>query len=329
MRVSEFQNLLAKLPTLTLSQRELLLESLGEQTPFETVAMTVNERLLDNRECPRCHSDSVYRWGKVRGFQRFFCRACRKTFTILTGTPLARLRHREGWIAQAEAICRGATIRRTAAECRVAPSTAFRWRHRWLANPNRRKEQPLNGIVEADETYFLENHKGSKAWVRMALGKPTAPPPNRRPRKRGGAASKRGMSAQQIPVLVVRDRSGATSDAVLPAVNKQEIATVLKPLLTKDTLLCTDGLRIYKLVAKEQGFSHRPLNLRAGIRVEQQAFHIQNVNAYHSRLKRWLRPFQGVATKYLPNYLGWRRMLEKHGEDLSPQFILSLAAMPG
>ena len=38
--------------------------------------------------------------------------------------------------------------------------------------------------------------------------------------------------------------------------------------------------------------------------------HINNVNAYHSRLKQWLTRFNGVATKNLPNYLGWRRALE-------------------
>jgi hypothetical protein len=34
------------------------------------------------------------------------------------------------------------------------------------------------------------------------------------------------------------------------------------------------------------------------------AFHIQNVNAYDSRLKEWIRRFHGVATKYLENYVG-------------------------
>lgn len=29
------------------------------------------------------------------------------------------------------------------------------------------------------------------------------------------------------------------------------------------------------------------------------------MNAYHSRLKRWIRPFNGVSSKYLPNYLVW------------------------
>ena len=42
--------------------------------------------------------------------------------------------------------------------------------------------------------------------------------------------------------------------------------------------------------------------------------HINNVNAYHSRLKEWLRRFHGVATRNLPNYLGWRRALEASPE---------------
>jgi hypothetical protein len=40
-------------------------------------------------------------------------------------------------------------------------------------------------------------------------------------------------------------------------------------------------------------------------------FHINNVNAYHGRLKEWLRRFHGVATKNLPTILAgaerWRR----------------------
>ena len=46
--------------------------------------------------------------------------------------------------------------------------------------------------------------------------------------------------------------------------------------------------------------------------------HINNVNAYHGRLKQWLNRFNGVATKNLPNYLGWRRALEAWGDKLEP-----------
>ena len=47
--------------------------------------------------------------------------------------------------------------------------------------------------------------------------------------------------------------------------------------------------------------------------------HINNVNADHSRLKQWLNRFNGVATKNLPSYLGWRRALEAWGDELRPQ----------
>jgi hypothetical protein len=37
---------------------------------------------------------------------------------------------------------------------------------------------------------------------------------------------------------------------------------------------------------------------------------VQNVNAYHQRLREWIARFHGVASRYLPNYLGWRRALD-------------------
>jgi len=40
------------------------------------------------------------------------------------------------------------------------------------------------------------------------------------------------------------------------------------------------------------------------------AIHVQNVNAYHARSRQWLAPFRGVASRYLPNYLGWRWALD-------------------
>lgn len=47
-------------------------------------------------------------------------------------------------------------------------------------------------------------------------------------------------------------------------------------------------------------------------------FHINNINAYHSRFKGWMRRFHGVATKNLPNYLGWRRTQEALGANITP-----------
>ena len=62
--------------------------------------------------------------------------------------------------------------------------------------------------------------------------------------------------------------------------------------------------------AKKLGVHHEAMNLRAGERVRG-PWHIQNVNAYHSRLKGWMHRFRGVATSYLESYLGWFRALDR------------------
>jgi hypothetical protein len=44
------------------------------------------------------------------------------------------------------------------------------------------------------------------------------------------------------------------------------------------------------------------------------------------RLNTWLqRKFRGVATKYLPNYLAWRRVLEWFKEDVLPEHFVKSA----
>ncbi|MDP3331599.1 MAG: IS1595 family transposase, partial [Methylococcaceae bacterium] len=52
-------------------------------------------------------------------------------------------------------------------------------------------------------------------------------------------------------------------------------------------------------------------------------YHVQNVNAYDSRLKTWMQRFHGVATHYLSNYLGWRRLVDRRNTALSSTAFLS------
>jgi len=206
----------------------------------------------------------------------------------------------------------GVSVREAARRCGIHKDTAFRWRHRFLSLPARAKPAHLQGIVEADETYFLESHKGERH-----LSRP--------PRQRGGVAAKRGLSREQIPVLIARDRDRNTLDAVLPKDDLRSVSTVLRPVIDSDAVLCSDGNPIYRAFTRQAHLEHQPVNLRAGIRVVDHAFHIQNVNAYDSRLKGWMAHFHGVATKYLPTYLGWRRCLERFADRLTPSLFLTQA----
>jgi len=62
-----------------------------------------------------------------------------------------------------------------------------------------------------------------------------------------------------------------------------------------------------------------------GIYVVDKIFHIQNLNAYISRLKTWMTRFNGVVTKYLANYLTWRKLLETKDKTELSEFILQCA----
>ncbi len=76
---------------------------------------------------------------------------------------------------------------------------------------------------------------------------------------------------------------------------KDELAGALRPVLAEDALLVSDGNPTYRSFAQDAHLSHEAINLSAGGRVRG-AVHVQNVNAYHGRVKQWLGRFHGVAT---------------------------------
>jgi hypothetical protein len=78
------------------------------------------------------------------------------------------------------------------------------------------------------------------------------------------------------------------------------------------------------------GLEHHGLNTLRGER-RRGAWHIQNVNACHSRFKGWLQRFRSVATFYLLNYLGWYRALDRNtrtGAQTESLLALAIAARP-
>jgi hypothetical protein len=235
------------------------------------------------------------------------------TFNALTGTPLAHLQKREKWLDYARAIVDGLSLRKAAKRVGVHLETSFRWRHRFLSASKNAKAATVTGIVEADETFILKSAKGSKRLV------------GRAPRKRGGTAKKKGLSTDEHDcVLIVRDRGGATTDQVIPNLLARTFAAYLAPVVAKDAILVSDGRDAYGAFAHAENILHIPIITSRGEHAYK-GFHIQNVNAYTSRLKDWLRPFKGVASWYLPSYLGWRRAIERLGENFTPERCLQAA----
>jgi transposase-like protein len=312
MRQRELAGLMKRLAKLTRGQRKALATELAAQESRAASTEIIEGRVPERPDCPHCASRQVVRNGSADGLQRYKCRACSRTFNALTGTPLAGLHMRGKWLDQAAALRGGLSLNQVTERLDIAQSTAFRWRHRFLALPKTVQAQTLTGIAEADETYFLRSFKGSHGLARQA-------------RRRGGRASMRGTSKEHTPVLIARDRSGATANLILGSTTAADIGAALKPILPEDTILCTDGSSALAAAARDLGVEHHAINVTAGRRVDG-AWHVQNVNAFGSRLRDWLRRFKGVATKYLANYLGWFRALDRSpGFAPSPASLLVLA----
>jgi len=212
MQARQFEQFLQRLSSLTRRQRDRLLELLQSAAGLDRV-LEIVEQPGKALCCPHCQASKPYRHGHAHGLQRYRCRSCRRTFNLLSGTPLARLRYKAHWLDYLGCMLDSRSVRRSAREIGVASATSFRWRHRFLALSKDDRPQRLSGIAEADEMYVLESHKGSRSLDR--------PPRNAGERRRG-------------------------------------------------------------------------------------ALHIQNVNAYHSRMRAWLVPFRGIASRYLGHYFGWR-----------------------
>ena len=297
---TSFRRWLCDIDLLTEAQKAEVQESLADRPLGEVSVATIEQCVGDDRICPHCQTPGAVANGKNRGLQRYLCRSCKRTFSAATGTPLSGLHRKERWLEMASALADGDTLKTTAERCDVHISTAHRWRHRFLAAV-KTSAGTLRGIVEADETFVLASRKGDRAWRKARDGKGSAP--ERTARKRGGKAAKRGLSDEQVPVLVLvaADRSGTTVSAVLPSVTADAIRQVLAPVLDKDALLVTDGCTSYPPCAAALGVSHETLNQTAGER-KRGDLHINTVNNRHSRLKDFLRARRGIATRYLESY---------------------------
>ena len=157
----------------------------------------------------------------------------------------------------------------------------------------------LQGIVESDETFFRESMKGREITHRKA-------------KKCGEKDEKRGISNFKIAVVVAQDRNGSViaRKAGTGSVKAEEIDTLIDESIHPSALLCTDTATNYKKFAKIKGLQHETVNERQKQRVKKGIYHVQHINNFHNRLKKWMEHFQGVATKYLDNYLYWFRWLD-------------------
>ena len=281
MRASDILKDIQKLnPSEKHRLREFLIDALTASSSTTTVLEEISERKnKDGYRCPDCESEHIVRFGRysiiVDGEevkkQRYRCKACRMTFTDLTNTALYRTRHLNRWMKFIECMIEGYSLRKSADLIGgVTHVTLFYWRHKLLTALKQMDISHFQGIVEMDETYFLYSEKGQRKIK------------NRKPRKRGGSATKRGISNEQVCVLVARDRDKVTFSQALGMgrLTKEQLDKAIRHKISNENVLCTDAWRAFKTYATEKDIPIYQFK-SDGKKRTRGLYHIQNVNCYH------------------------------------------------
>lgn len=296
-----------KLPTI---EQENILSILEEVLLFGSHVGRISQEVMESRfskgkVCPHCGEDSISRNGKYNGKQRYICKSCRKSFTDFTNSAIYKSRSSlEKWYKYAKCMIAGYSIRKSAQIVGINIATSFFWRHKILDCLKAFNGiGHVDGVVEADEIFFAESFKGTKP------SKMT-----RESRHRGSQVKKRGISHEQVCVATAIDRQGNLIMELLckGRMTSNNLNKLYDGRIGENSIICIDSHKSYNKFARDLSLDHK--RIPSG-KHKEGIYHIQHINSIHSKLKRWMRTFNGVSTKYLSSYMCWFKWIELSGSD--------------
>ncbi|MYC39950.1 MAG: IS1595 family transposase [Candidatus Dadabacteria bacterium] len=230
-------------------------------------------------ECPKCKRDSKFH--KMKKQPNYVCQFCGHHLYPCAGTPFERSRtplHKWFYAMYLFSASRhGISAKELQRQLGVTYKTAWRMAHeirKYMAQVD--DENPLDGEVEADETYI-----GGK-----------------RPGKRG-----RGADGKAV-VFGMMERGGELMAKVVPNVRKRTLQPIIYENILPGSTVHTDELRSYMGLARA-GYEHRTVNHGAGEYVKDGS-HVNSLEGFWSRLKLSI---QGTHVHVSPKHL-WKYVKE-------------------
>lgn len=246
--------------------------------------------------CPICgHQHSCFiKKGFAHGKQRFLCKICMTKFVYTRGTIMFGSHQSSSkWTTVILDTLSFVPILHTAASINVHPDTVFFMRHKILMAIEKlvvSSSITLSGLIELDETYINDAYKKSTI------------PYDRKPRKHGESATKRGISKEKVCICAGADRN---ANVILCSANrakpsKENIRSIYEEVIQKQSIIINDGVSSYLELMEEK-------NCREEIVPDHtyynEVFHLNTVNNLHSQIKKAIKQYRGVSTKYLNRYL--------------------------
>ena len=283
------------LSSISESERQQLIKELEA-----LLQMPSKEEEPDN--CPRCDCDRIVRKGRTKTGQRYLCKGCGRSFGMSTGKVLGSSKlPLSTWREYIKCFIDRVPLRRAAVRCQVSLKTSFFMRHRILELVEKARPKTRVGLgntAQVDETFIRFNFKGTT-------------PPGRQPYKRGKSMATKCRSKNHMCVVMGVTNTGSVFYQIAGGGNMtiNMARRALSSVVRNGSHIITDKASCYPRAVHDLGATHTAYHSK------DERGELAQINALHSRTKRFLRLFGGVASKYLPRYLSWMLWLDSNAEN--------------
>ena len=217
------------------------------------------------RICPFCNSSIIQKYGKdSKGYPRFKCTACGRTFGIKKGLLVSNSSwSHEMWITFIQQTMMGQSLKNIQHTFEsdlgvlLKEETLLEYRHRLLRAIMLQCPMPqLKGTVQIDETFFRENQKGSRELINVAP-KVISEREARTPWNK--VTAKYGIQGPEFSCVVVGVDSTGHTVAIMTGLGRnsaEPFETYFSEYLGAVDFLCTDGFPVYDWYCEKHNIAH-------------------------------------------------------------------------
>ena len=330
-RRSDLNQLMSMLKRIPAGEQKKLVKQIMDmmQTPDGTdrdnCNRLVKEHTFQNQkpDCPNCKARAsqgfVVKKGFKRGDQRYFCKSCGHFFMATTNTAFEGTHKAPSvWEKFIELTISGASIKKCAEECDICVQTAFTWRHKILHTFRLHQESAsMSGKIELDEMLLPISYKGNhvqgESFHQRRLSKSNANNDMPRESYKRGTDNKSISSKSKACVFCMVKNGNEGFYAVVPGVGFMDAAkldaTLGKHVKKENSMILADQYKVTANYLRTNSYDYTLLasNTTKVLHEHKPEIqgdkHLQHVNAMHMHIRRFLRTYCGVSTKYLENYI--------------------------